>query len=105
MKQEKNGTWVSWNENLKYNFKEMYHISNEEELQEIVSSRDKIRFFGSKQSSADIAAGTDVLINMTNYNKIVSYDYNQKTITVQSGLSLRELLEAIAVGYAYFGDE
>lgn len=100
MKQEKNGTWVSWNENLKYNFKEMYHISNEEELQEIVSSRDKIRFFGSKQSSADIAAGTDVLINMTNYNKIVSYDYNQKTITVQSGLSLKELLEAIeSVGW------
>ena len=100
MKQKKNGTWVSWNENLKYNFKEMYSITTEKELQEVIANNEKIRFFGSKQSSADIAAGTDALINMTSYNKIVSYDYNQKTITVQSGLILSELLEAVeSVGW------
>ena len=100
MKQESNNTWVSWNENLKYNYKKLYKITTEEELREVVASNDKIRFFGSKQSSADIAAGTDVLIDMKDYNKIVSYDYNNKTITVQSGLILGELLEAIeAVGW------
>ncbi|WP_439131089.1 D-arabinono-1,4-lactone oxidase [Polaribacter sp.] len=96
MKQKNNGTWVSWNENLKYNYTTKYDITTEEELQEVVANNEKIRFFGSKQSSADIAAGTDVLIDMTSYNKIVSYDYNAKTITVQSGLILSELLEAVA---------
>ncbi len=95
MKQNNNGTWVSWNENLKYNYKTMYNITSQEELQDVVASNKKIRFFGSKQSSADIAAGTDALINMTTYNKIVSFDYDKKTITVQSGLILGELLEAI----------
>jgi len=100
MKQKNNGTWVSWNENLKYNYKTKYSITSEEELQEVVAQNEKIRFFGSKQSSADIAAGTDALIDMTSYNKIVSYDYNRKTITVQSGLILSELLESIeAVGW------
>ena len=37
---------------------------------------------------------------MTSYNKIVSYDYNKKTVTVQSGLILGDFLEAIeAVGW------
>lgn len=100
MKQKNNGTWVSWNGNLKYNYTTKYAITTEDELKEVIANNEKIRFFGSKQSSADIAAGTDVLIDMTNYNKIVSYDYNKKTITVQSGLILSELLEAIeSVGW------
>lgn len=100
MKQKNTNTWISWNENLKYNFEKLYKVTTEEELQEAISSNEKIRFFGSKQSSADIAAGTNALIDMTGYNKIVSYDYNKKTITVQSGLILGELLEAIeAVGW------
>ena len=99
MEQNKN-TWVSWNENLKYDYKKLYEINSEEELREAVATNEKIRFFGSKKSSADIAAGTDALIDMRGYNKIVSYDYNKKTITVQSGLILGELLEAIeAVGW------
>ena len=100
MKQDNNGTWVSWNENLKYNYKTKYSITKEEELQHVIVNKDKIRFFGSKQSSADIAAGTDAIIDMTTYNKIVSYDYSKKTISVQSGVILKDLLEAIeSVGW------
>ncbi len=36
MKQEKNGVWTSWNENLHYKYKSLYKITSEEELQEIV---------------------------------------------------------------------
>ncbi len=98
MKQK--NTWVSWNENVKHNYTSLYKITSEEKLREVVAENDKIRFFGSKQSSADIAAGTDALIDMTSYNKIVSYDYNKKTVTVQSGLILGDFLEAIeAVGW------
>ncbi|WP_299060331.1 D-arabinono-1,4-lactone oxidase [uncultured Polaribacter sp.] len=95
MKQKENGTWVSWNENLKHNYKNLYNITKESELQEVIANNDKIRFFGNKQSSADIAAGTDTLLDMKSYNKIVSYDYSKKTITVQSGVILGDLLEAI----------
>lgn len=98
MKQK--NTWVSWNENVKHTYTSLYKITSEEKLREVVAENDKIRFFGSKQSSADIAAGTDALIDMTSYNKIVSYDYNKKTVTVQSGLILGDFLEAIeAVGW------
>ncbi|SHM99292.1 D-arabinono-1,4-lactone oxidase [Polaribacter sp. KT 15] len=95
MKQKENGVWVSWNENLKHNYKSLFKITTENELQDVIANNDKIRFFGNKQSSADIAAGTNALLDMKTYNKIVSYNYNDKTITVQSGVILGDLLEAI----------
>ena len=64
MKQNKNGVWLSWNENLTYNYESLYTIETEQELQQVVSNADKIRFFGTKQSSADIAAGVDNLIDL-----------------------------------------
>ncbi|SNR14597.1 D-arabinono-1,4-lactone oxidase [Tenacibaculum jejuense] len=95
MKQNKNGVWVSWNENLKYNYKSLYTIKTEEELQTVIAKSEKIRFFGSKQSSADIAAGTETLIDITAYNKILEFNDSDKTITVQSGVLLKDLLEAV----------
>ena len=95
MIEEKNGTWVSWNENLTYNYKSLYKITSEEELQEIIAKTDKIRFFGTKQSSADIAAGLETLIDITTYNKIISYNETAQTITVQSGVILKDLIEAV----------
>ncbi len=95
MKQSKSGVWVSWNKNISYNYKSLYSIKTEQELQEVIANTDKVRFFGAKQSSADIAAGTDTLIDITTYNKILSYDDSERTITVQSGVVLGDLLEAI----------
>ncbi|MDG2151152.1 MAG: FAD-binding protein, partial [Polaribacter sp.] len=95
MKQENNGVWVSWNENLTHKYKSLYSIRSEKELQEIISKTDKVRFFGTKQSSADIASGTETLIDISKYNKILSYNDSDYTITVQSGIILGDLLEAI----------
>ena len=95
MKQNKNGTWVSWNENLTHKYKSLYKVTSEEELQEIIRNSEKIRVFGSKQSSADIASGVETLIDITSYNKILSFDDGACTITVQSGLILGDLLEKI----------
>jgi len=95
MEQNKNGVWTSWNENLTYNYKTLYSIKSEEELQEVISKTDKVRFFGKKQSSADIAAGVDTLIDISTYNKILSYNESEFTITAQSGVILGDLLEAI----------
>ena len=88
MIQNKKGVWVSWNENLSYNYESLYTIETEVELQDAVSNADKIRFFGTKQSSADIAAGVETLIDITSYNKILSFNENEYTVTVQSGLIL-----------------
>ena len=95
MKQNKNGAWVSWNENLTHKYKSLYKVTSEEELQEIIRNSEKIRVFGSKQSSADIASGVETLIDITSYNKILSFDDGACTITVQSGLILGDLLEKI----------
>ncbi len=95
MKQNKSGVWVSWNKNISYNYKSLYSIKTEQELQEVIANTDNVRFFGAKQSSADIAAGTDTLIDITTYNKILSYDDSERIITVQSGVVLGDLLEAI----------
>jgi L-gulonolactone oxidase len=95
MKQNKNGTWVSWNENLTHKYKSLYKVTSEEELQEIIRNSEKIRVFGSKQSSADIASGVETLIDITSYNKILSIDDSACTIKVQAGLILGDLLEEI----------
>lgn len=95
MKQKENGVWVSWNENLIYNYKNLYRITTEKELQAVISKTEKVRFFGTKQSSADIAAGVDSLIDIKNYNNIIAYNDADFTITVQSGIILKDMLDAI----------
>ncbi len=95
MKQNKNGVWKSWNENLVYTYTNLYKVTSESELQNAVLENEKIRFFGSKQSSADIAAGSDALIDMTSYNQIIGFNDAENTVTVQSGVLLGDLLEAI----------
>jgi L-gulonolactone oxidase len=95
MKQKNNGTWVSWNENVTHNYKSLFKITTEEELQKVIKNSEKIRVFGSKQSSADIASGLETLVDITTYNKILSYNNSDHTITVQSGVILGDLLDAI----------
>ena len=95
MKQKNNGTWVSWNENVTHNYKSLFKITTEEELQKVIKNSKKIRVFGSKQSSADIASGLETLVDITTYNKILSYNDSEYTITVQSGVILGDLLDAI----------
>lgn len=95
MKQNKSGVWVSWNENLKHEYKSLYKITSEKELQQVVKNSEKIRVFGNKQSSADIASGAATLIDIKSYDKILSFNESKKTITVQSGIILGDLIEAI----------
>lgn len=95
MKEKENGVWRSWNENLTYNYKNLYSVTTEEELQSLIAKTKKVRFYGTKQSSADIAAGVDTLIDVSKYNKIIAYNDSERTITVQSGIILGDMLDAI----------
>ena len=88
--------WVSWNANVQHTYEHLHQVHSEEELvQAIQEAPGKVRVFGSRQSSADIAAGTATLIDNTAYNKILSYDLEKHHITVQSGISLKILIQAI----------
>lgn len=95
MKIEKDSIWVSWNENLKHEYSSLYTIENEEELVKIISKSDKVRFFGTKQSSSNIAAGVSTLIDMNSYNKILEFNPDNNTVTVQAGIKLGDFLEFI----------
>ena len=87
--------WISWNENIKHPFSKIHIVKTEEDIVDAVKGVEKIRFFGSKQSSSDIAAGTTALIDVKEYNKILSYDDINRRITVQSGILLKDLIESV----------
>lgn len=95
MNREKNGVWTSWNDNISYNYESLYKITSEKELQEVVKKSEKIRIFGNKQSSADIASGVATLVDIKTYNKVIAFNDSGFTITVQSGIILGDLLEII----------
>ena len=95
MKKKKKGVWVSWNENIQHDYDALYKINTEEELQDVIKNAKKVRFFGNKQSSADISAGVQTLVDIRDYNKIVSFNEEERLITVQSGIKLVDLIEAI----------
>lgn len=88
-------SWISWNENISHPYKKHFTPSTEEEIRKIVQESETIRVYGTKCSSADIAAGTETLLSFTNYKSILSYDENKREITVQTGITLAELLTAI----------
>lgn len=91
----KKNIWSSWNDNISHPYSHLHEVTTEEEIIKAVSAATKIRVFGSKQSSADIAAGTDTLIDISAYNKIIEYDTSQKQITVEAGIKLVDLIEAV----------
>ncbi len=95
MIKEKEAIWTSWNENIQHPYKKLAIVHTEEELQKVVTEADKVRFYGNKQSSADICAGVATLIDVKQYNKILGYDDSMREITVQAGIRLHELIQAV----------
>lgn len=95
MKENKNGVWISWNENVQHDYQTLYTISSELELSTVIGNSNRIRFFGNKQASSDIAAGTESLVDMRSYDKIVGYNDQERLITIESGASLEKLIDAV----------
>ncbi|TVZ51395.1 D-arabinono-1,4-lactone oxidase [Dokdonia sp. Hel_I_53] len=95
MTKNNHNQWVSWNENIQHNYNKRFEIKTEEQFSEVIKNAENVRYYGSKQSSSDISAGTDTLINIDNYNKILETNTALKQVTVQSGMKLKELLEYV----------
>lgn len=98
----KPGTWVSWNENVHHAYDSNHVVQSEQQLVQLVKdSTSSIRMYGHRYSSADICAGNATLLDMTQYDDIVGYNDEAMEITVQSGITLGALLEAVeAKGWA-----
>ncbi len=85
--------WISWNENIKHDYQNIYYPESETEIADIVRQSASVRMIGTGKSSADIAAGTDTLISPGKYNKILNIDRENLEITVQSGLLLKKMIQ------------
>ncbi len=105
------GTWVSWNRNIQHSYAQLVRPEAEEELCDTVrriepaasggvgnadeASLTGVRAFGNRQSSADIAAGTGVLIDSTTYRGVVSVAEDRMQITVRAGTTVQQLMREI----------
>ena len=90
-----NDQWVSWNENVSHPYQKQISVELEEHLVNAVANHPSVRVFGNRYSSADISAGTQVLIDVSKYNKVISVNRATKEVTVQAGITLEELLNVV----------
>jgi L-gulonolactone oxidase len=92
---DKKQLWVSWNENIKHRYKTIHAIDNEDQFAQIIKTAENVRYFGNKQSSSDICAGTETLINIENYDQLLDTNTELRKVTVQAGMKLKDLLEFV----------
>ena len=96
-------TWISWNSNKKHEYKDIFYPENEQEISDIVKNARTVRMIGTGKSSADIIAGTETLISYEKYNQIINIDHENFTVTVQSGITLKQLLQRLEKEGLAFG--
>lgn len=87
--------WVSWNGNIVHSYETLHRPHTEEELAAVVRDARSVRVTGNKQSSADIVAGTETLIDLSEYDSIVEVDEQRRRITVQAGMTLKSFMQEI----------
>lgn len=87
--------WVSWNKNVRHPYEKIVKVTKEKEIVKAVLKHDSIRVFGNRYSSSDICAGTQALIDITSYDKIVKIEMSKKEVTIQAGATLERALNAI----------
>lgn len=95
--------WKSWNNNKTHKYENLYYPETENEISEIVKNAKSVRMIGTGKSSADIIAGTETLISYEKFNKILNIDKKNYTVTVQSGITLKQLLQTLEKDGLAFG--
>ncbi|MFP4567061.1 MAG: D-arabinono-1,4-lactone oxidase [Spirochaetaceae bacterium] len=87
--------WVSWNGRIVHTYDTIVRPGTEEEFAEAVRSARRVRVYGNKQSSSDIAAGTETLIDTSRYSRVLAFDEDVGRVTVQSGITLKALMHTL----------
>lgn len=91
MKQQQNYAFTNWAKNVQSVAANFFQPETEEEIIDVVKQHQKIRVVGTGHSWSDICATNEALLNLDNYNKIISIDKENKIVKVQSGIKLWHL--------------
>lgn len=90
-------TWTSWNGLVQHSCNRVVRPRTEHELQAAIAESRSVRVVGAGYSSADIAAGSQTIIDLTSgYAGIVDVDSERRRLQVQAGMTLRGLAAILA---------
>src|SRR5439155_10310251 len=94
------GAWTNWAGTYSCNPIAIERPENEAEIVEIVRSAraagEHVKVAGSGHSFTDIACTDGRLLKLDRYNKLLSVDAATRTATVQSGITILQLSDALA---------
>jgi L-gulonolactone oxidase len=91
--------WSNWAGNQQTGTVLLSKPQTESELQQVVQSAQlsgrRVKAVGSGHSFSAIAVSEEVLVDLSNYDEIIAIDKMNQTVTVQSGIQLSKLNQAL----------
>lgn len=91
MKSQQNYKFTNWAKNITADVRNYIQPESEEEIIALVKQYSKIRLVGTGHSWSDICQTNEVIINLDNYNKIISIDKVNKVVKTQAGIKIWQL--------------
>jgi len=76
----------NWAGNYTYRAAQIHQPESVEQIQELVHDHARLKALGTRHSFNDIADSPGDLISLENFDKIVSLDQEQRTVTVEAGV-------------------
>ncbi len=97
--------WRNWGRTQSCNPVALARPSSEEQIRSIVEDAARrgrtVKVRGAGHSFTDIACTDGVMVSLDRYNRVLDVDRNSGTVTVQAGISIKQLNEELAkVGLA-----
>ncbi len=81
----------NWAGNYQYQATNWYEPHNIDEIINIVKKSNKLRVVGSRHSFNDIADSNETIICLKNFNRVISLDQENHTVTVEAGIIYSDL--------------
>jgi L-gulonolactone oxidase len=93
-------TWRNWGRTQSCNPKAVARPSSEREISQLVSEAasrwGRVKVVGAGHSFTDIACTDGVQVSLDDYNRVLHVDKANNRVTVQAGIRLKDLNEALA---------
>ena len=91
----------NWAGNYRYSAAQIHYPETVEQIQELVSRRNKVKALGTRHSFNDIADSPGELIALQHLDKILDLDPERRTVTVEAGVRYGNLARWLhEAGYA-----
>jgi alditol oxidase len=92
---EKAAPRTNWAGNLTYSTDHLLTPNSVEELQQAIKANKKVRALGTKHCFNTIADSNDTQISTAGFNKLISIDKQNKTVTVGAGIKYGEFCKQL----------